>query len=259
MAEVARIFTVEKRGVGLPDYAAPKPVGAVPIGPIYTSTDIAELAARLDSINTFDRRGNVIWMDGFEDGIKRMSIVGDDAFGMSWDADYPFHGGYSLKLWTDAAAWKETYVSAHCPYPTLSKIGFEVAFRPDNKLSNLWLLTDMYDDTYRHRGAVIYTPETGVWTFYNAAGGFTALSPAVSIPINHFSIIKVVCDYTIDEYIRLIVNNTTFNLEGEGIRRTTDGAGPYLGSTVNIINGAAGASTCYIDNMILTQQEPPND
>ncbi|GAH92629.1 unnamed protein product, partial [marine sediment metagenome] len=42
-------YVVRTRGIGLPDYAQPKPVGSVPVGPIYTSTDVGELAARLGS------------------------------------------------------------------------------------------------------------------------------------------------------------------------------------------------------------------
>ena len=255
---MATFYTVKTRGIGLPDYAQAKPVGSVPVGPIYTSTDMGELAARLKSSDVFDRRGNIVWFDDFEDGVQKWTVVGDAGFGYAWDADHPHHSGHSLKFWTGAGAWWETYVSTWCPYPTLSKMGFEVAFRPDTELGALHFYTQMNDGTVQHRADIAYNLVTDRWTYLNAAGGYTFLPADIIIPVDHYSIIKVVCDFETDEYVRLIVNNATFNLGGIGIRATPSVVGPYLGATVNIVNQALGASTCYMDSAIITQNESDN-
>ena len=38
---------------------------------VFPVTDLGELAARLGSIVSHDRRGDVIWLDGFEDGLDK--------------------------------------------------------------------------------------------------------------------------------------------------------------------------------------------
>ena len=59
-------------GHGYPDYGTQGPVSTV-----HSIQDLGELAVRLGSIVTFDRRGNVLWLDGFDSGIGAWSKGGN--------------------------------------------------------------------------------------------------------------------------------------------------------------------------------------
>jgi len=66
---------------------------------IYRLTDMGELAARLGSINTYDRRGDVIFLDSFESGLTAWSpssaCTGSD---LVQSAKHARSGGFSAKF-----------------------------------------------------------------------------------------------------------------------------------------------------------------
>ncbi|GAI56753.1 unnamed protein product, partial [marine sediment metagenome] len=63
---------------------------------IYRLADMGELAVRLGSIVTHDRRGDVIWMDNFDSGIaKWYQFASDDDGLVEWSAERSRSGGFS--------------------------------------------------------------------------------------------------------------------------------------------------------------------
>ena len=54
-------------------HGAPDWFGTTPQGMVHRVADLAELAARLGSPDVFDRRGNVLFMDSFENGQNNWS------------------------------------------------------------------------------------------------------------------------------------------------------------------------------------------
>ena len=84
---------------GHPDYG-----GAAPLATVYTLQDLAELAARLGSIDVFDRRGNVLLLDDFESGIKKWLFGGTGSYSAGWICDRAEHGGFCLSIQTEGAA-----------------------------------------------------------------------------------------------------------------------------------------------------------
>ena len=248
---VVDTYTVRTRGIGLPDYAQPKPVSGVPVGPVHTSTDIAELAARQGSPNTFDRRGNVLWMDGFENGIKNWVI--DVGLGeVSWDTAFVRNGGFSIKV--DSTGGPQR-IMRYMAFPFLSRMGFEFSFHPE-----VFPGGDIELSIFLRKELVIYEAairsNLDTWE-YNDNAGWHNLSPDVPTTdaANLFATIKLVADFATNEYVRLIVNNTTFIMDGKPIRIAP---GVLMWDPRMEIRLEVSDNIIWIDDFIVTTNEPPN-
>jgi len=256
-----REFTVAQRGIGLPDYAVRKPVGTVPVGPIYTSTDIAELAARLGSIVTFDRRGNVLFLDDFKDGIAKWTKEGSGAGeGIEWTAEYIGSGGFAAKLYTGATTGNYAQMSTSLPYPVLSKLGFEASFSIDMYLDHVSLLIHLATGTQLATAIVEWEQASRQCLYFGSDGDYHALTPAISLlrVKEHFNTAKLVIDPLTWEYVRLILNNTAYDLSNKAFKVVDSIAAPYLDCAILIATNADHITTAYVDKAIKTQNEPAN-
>lgn len=258
---VTKLEIATARGIGGVDYAAPKPVGQVPIGPVYTSTDVAELAARLGSIDTFDRRGNVIFADDFESGISKWTQdIVTPGGSIEWSAERARSGAFSAKLVTAAGDGSQVGMWAAMPYPVLGRLGFEFSFMlADYKIDVVDIDTSFYDGTYRHRSIITWDSYTNKFRYFDGVE-YHNLEPAIDIPREMilFHTAKMVVDYNQEDYLRFIFDSISFDLSGKSYGKSLSGEAPQLVTGIYILNGSTGATTAYTDDVIVTQNEPPN-
>lgn len=255
------VYTVKTRGIGLPDYSQAKPVGSVPVGPVYTSTDIAELAARLGSIDTFDRRGNVIFLDDFKDGIAKWGKAGSGAGeGIEWTAEYIGSGGFAAKLYTGDTLGNYAQMSTSLPYPVLSKLGFEVSYSIDWYLDHVSLLMHLATGTQLATAIIEWDRASGQCLYFGSDGNYHTLTPLMRLLTvkAHFNTAKLAIDPLTWEYVRFILNNTAYDLSNKAFRVVDSPAAPYLDCAVIIATNANHIATAYVDKAIITQNEPPN-
>jgi len=252
---MAEIYAVKTRGIGLPDYAQAKPVGSVPVGPVYTSTDIAELAARQDSPDTFDRHGNVVFIDGFEDGIGKWLADLIDGGSLTWEHIPSRSGGFAAKLTTDPAPWAMLGMMVLRPFPVLSNIGFEFSCSFDNNIGGIEFYGALYDGTYWHTPYLMYWTNINQWFYHDEAMVPHGLKPTVNLGSDIVHSIKFVADYIGGEYVRLIVNDITYDLSGLRYRRLADAWGPFLYLGIYTYNNGA-IGVAHIDDVIITYNEP---
>ncbi len=95
---------------------------------------LSETASRLGSIDTFDRRGQVLWMDDFEGGISKWTLSGDAGYTIAASTDYAESGLVSCKMVTNAVLNNYAQIARMMPIPSLSKIGCEFSFIANNNL-----------------------------------------------------------------------------------------------------------------------------
>lgn len=229
-----------------------------PLSTLYTLEDMAELAARLGSVVTHDRRGNVIWIDDFQSGVEKWYHT--PAFGASftWSAAKPYHGGFSARLQTGNTEYDEAKIDMTRPFPVLSRMGFEFAFSCNQYLTHVQLSAYLADGTNMHRARIRWVSATKTWQYRDSRYAWKDLTPIHNLPMGetNFAIVKLVADYSAEEYLRLIANNISYDLSGEGYSKLGSGLGPYIYLEYVVETNADYSAVLNLGYFILTTNEP---
>ena len=272
MPRTVSSYSVKAKGIGLPDYAAPAPVGQVPVGPVHTLTDVGELAARLKSGNTFDRRGNVLWLDDFEDALKWEPDIGSGSGGsIALSAEAARSGAGSCKMTCPDTLGGYAQIRRYSGYPVVSKIGSEISFTlpPSPGFGQLlleltlddgtdWIVAsvfwDMSDPDHRNHTLLLVTPTGGV-VFADDLHSYLQ-------SIYCFHTLKLVADFVNKKYLRFILDHRTWDLSEYDLQIMTGplvSIGVHLHTSFYVENNEAGTNPfCYADDSIITQNEPDN-
>ena len=221
--------------------------------------DPAELAARLGSINTFDRRGDVIWMTSFENGLPRWNLTEEgDGATVTTSPTRTQNGGYSCQLITGSDEDQMAGIFLRLPYPSLSKFGIEYHFtlglRTDLVTCHAWL----FDGTTAHRYSTRYDNTNNKLEYRTTDAMWTPLASNIDLwaYTDLFLSWKLVVNLTNNEYTRLIINSTTYNLTTIAPWTYPCPLTPHLRFDLNF-KGQSGYNVIhYLDDVIITQDEP---
>lgn len=226
---------------------------------IFEQIDSGELAARLGSIVTFDRRGNVIGMDDFEGSTLKWEAFTTGAGGsVSLNDTYARNGDQSCKMVPGSGDGMTAYMYKYIPLPRESHVGVECSFTRHADIGDILFHLSFYDGTYLKKcglgcsfenDKLYYYPQTEIWTEFH--DGWV---PKTSNYL--FSTAKLVIDYSTTDYIRALVNEAEYDLSAYDYYSTGDPTSPYMLLSVTVTNTKAGNPAIYIDDVIITQNEP---
>jgi len=239
---------------GQPDFGQYAPTET-----IVSISDLGELAARLGSIVTFDRRGNVIWFDDFEGGVGKWEsyLVGTGA-SLAACALYSRNGAFSAELLKGDKTTDHAQMSHYWPYPVLSKLGCEISFTSNDNITYIEFRQYIFDGTNRHHAELRYDTANNKLQYLDEDGNYQDLATGLVLLSGFylFNTIKVVIDPATQQYVRVILNDVEYDMSGIDYRLTANAASPYWIQTVKIDEGIAAAYGIYVDDVILTQNEP---
>jgi len=234
--------------------------GAAPLATVYTLQDLGELAARLGSIVTFDRRGNVIFLDDFEGSLSKYYTYTDGAgASVAISNEKARHGDFSCKLVSGDTAGDEAWIRGNLPYPVLSRMGIEVCWyaTDHDKLEDFDLLLRVRDGSNEWYPGVAWVAAEKTWYYHNG-GAWVALSPTQDFYSAYvlFNFTKLVVDFVNQEYVRLISNNLVYDLSGKSYSGLPTDAPAHL--WFDFIERTRVDDNCvvYLDSIIITQNEP---
>lgn len=239
---------------GYPDYG----VGA-PIQTVYTLHDMGELAARLGSIVTFDRRGSIFWLDDFADGVHKWEFAEDVAPGdLIWSPDKARSGAFSAKLVTSPNAWQYAYMTHYFTIPVLNRVGFEFSFIHPLFLGFLRIRIYLYDGTHYHFFGINCAPAFNYVEYWDKTDAWKYVTKDFTFRQHDwvFHTIKLVVDLTTGKYVRLIINDTFFDLSKYEYYHVDSPIAPYAWMEISTAPVGANTLNTYIDDVILTQNEP---
>lgn len=240
-------------------HGAPDWWGSEPTDTVHMVQDAGELAARLGSPVTYDRRGNVIWIDSFEGGlggwIPAFSGTGGDVV-ISSTAQRT--GSYSAKFITGKAVGGNASLSKYHPRPKLCSVGLEVAFAPTSDQVTVRLQLYHYDGANYHLFSIRYDYPNQRLQYLDNTATWQTMATGVAFYPNYTSwnVLKLVVDVEDNKYYRVLLNDTGYSLAGVDALTVASVTAPYLGMVIFADGNSATNYVVYIDDVILTQNEP---
>ncbi|GAH51534.1 unnamed protein product, partial [marine sediment metagenome] len=207
---------------GQPDFGLYAPKSTV-----YGQADIAELAARLGSIVTFDRRGDVIFLEDFESGVEKWGVqpLEGGAAVREWDSRYSQFGAFSCRVARTAVLGEGVEIYRYRPYSVLSQIGLEASFSVIAGVNFVSIGFVLYTGTQEIDTYIRWNNATNMLQYYSGAWAFTDI-PGASFDLwpseRIFHVLKVVSNPVTGFNTRVILNNREFDLSAYPLR-ITDG------------------------------------
>jgi len=219
----------------------------------------AELAVRLGSIHRFERRGQVLFMEDFEEGINRWTPATASDNGVVDLTTYSsLSGRFACRLLTSTSSPYNAQIGRPEPYPTLSKMGMEVGIHADGNedYDRIGLL--LRQETQQYRFYLELDPVDKKLRYMNSSGTWTDIQSISSVDVEPrvFHRLKLVVDLVNKKYVRGLYDDQELNLAN---------IDPHLQVTavpndVYMVVSVAGLSAIQrhirVDDVILTQNEP---
>lgn len=239
---------------GQPDYGVYQQQYA-----IAGMADLGEAVARLGSINIYDRRGFTVWMDDFEAPVIQWETVGTGGGVVPvLDTTRSVSGVQSVKLACAALALSSSALRRVFALIRLGRVGAEFWIQSKKvALSYIDFSLTIADGVNAAAGLLRYYPNEGTIDFYTLAGWVNVATGIHMVPERRYFLpIKFVVDMDTDYYVRLLVGEREFDLSAHQLAPLVPTANRYIDVEISLRGVAAATTEAYIDNFILTQNEP---
>lgn len=233
--------------------------GATPQKQQHKLSDQAELAVRLGSANTYDRRGTTILQEGFERGLigwRKVATAGD--WSVKPTAEGSLTGGYSCELSPDPTDGYYAGINCYLRRPELGGCGLEVTFCANGpNLDFLVIRADVYDGSDNHMYAGQYDQGDGQVKVRDSTGTWQVVGNPGSFPYGNYNWIpmKLRFDTLAETYMNYLIGPRNYDASAYGpeVSASTTPDGIY----VRVWAYVSGDNTIHplIDSVILTQNE----
>jgi len=222
-------------------------------------SDMGEVAARLGSIVTYDKRGDVVEFDNFEEPVLRWSPFSPGTGYIRLSSDYHAikSGSQGLELKTDAAAGSNAYMLKNLAVLGSRRLGLELSCNPGNVDLILHLQMDYNMEGKRYVAYTDFNIETGIVRLQTPDGLIEIEEiPAAGMMSNLWHTVKLVVDVDTGYYQRFLFDSSEYDISDRAIYSPDPGAFNLVVVEIGIENIPAAAATCYVDNYVLTMLEP---
>jgi len=239
---------------GHPDWGVQAPTSK-----IYSMLDLGEVVVRLGAVGSVDRLGNVLVEDDFRNGIARVTLAHAGVGGDGGIAQFPCRfGGHSVWLETGTGANPTSHVDLVCAYVTASRLGFEVYVAVDDEVMAITLAPTIVGNGLAIVAGVRINPVTSVLGIWAGGGVYTSVATDAKVrdDAQTFNVIKVVIDAVTGQYIRIRVNDKTYDVSAYTAPSTAWGLATWLQMRVYLDGALATSGTGYVDGLIVTENEP---
>ena len=225
---------------------------------VFGVADMGELAARLKSIDTFDRRGNVIWLDDFEGTTNLWTMGGGVGYVTALNVGAALTGSQSMIMTTGGIGgnnWAQIYRTL--AYPVLSNIGWEISSTWDDDVLYFYWEMYLYNGTTSNHPSIRYNDTTHELLYLDDGNVYQVFATNVDMEMttSSFNTCKLVVDFVNGYYQRFILNDVTYDLSAYPYRQFASGTTSRL--LTYFIYHADGVTTpsIYADSAIVTQNE----
>lgn len=228
------------------------------VSTIYSLQDQAELAARIGSIVTFDRRGNVILLDSFEDGFIRCS-EGQNAGGVRpvLTVTAAKFGSYAAFLDGGDAVGDNSFLHYYTPILNPGNIGIEFSFTDEAENGAERLDFRYYNGTREYQGQVRYNTQTSTLEYVDHLGAWLPLLVRqIHRGENEWHTMKAVFDTEGLTYVRVMLDDyISGDLSATTLTDLAASSDTYVSFWLYADGYLVGEGGSYMDGVIVTQNE----
>jgi len=221
-------------------------------------SDMAELAARLGSIVLFDRKGKVVDLDDFEAPLLKWRTTVAGSATIALDDTQPKSGAQGVKIYSSGAEGDAAYIRKGFIALPSKRIGTEISFSLASNKTSFHAKLDYYNGAVQYRcyvkldftdNKIYYRPSGGGWTELAEITAIHSLSWT-------FTPVKVVADFDTGYYVKLILGSVEYDMTDLAMQFTGDTTYPRFFIEYRLDREADGEGQIYLDDFILTQDEP---
>jgi len=224
---------------------------------------LSELAVRTHAPPlAYDRRGDVIFWDDFESPTAKFTSSVAGAGTVIRSNTVAKIGDFSAKCTTGTVQNQYAGTQYSITDFHLGKIGVQTSFASNDSDYEVKLINAYYDGTNYHMAYIKYVFGDEKLYYQSAIGPVVWTEIAADVEYRaltqNWSTIKVVFDLSNYEFVRLLAFGNEYDLSGYSMPSDASVANPYLYTSVEFhkLDVAAIARVGYIDNIILTENEP---
>lgn len=226
----------------------------------YQVLDAGENAARQFSIDTFDRRGDVIYLDDFEAANlnKWAQITSGAGASIALSTARARNGVQSVLLAGGSSVNRSAEIIHSISAPVLSNLGFEIHFATvDVPESYQWQI-NVYDGTNLTLYEIRFTRATSVLAYLNSSSTFTTFATGIGVAAEDllFRASKLVIAGADGEYRRFILDNVEYDISGNAGEVSANALSPRWEVYFRVISESGDTDEVYVDDAICTQNEP---
>lgn len=240
-------------GHGTPDYGV-----RTPISTVYSLEDMGELAVRLGSVVTHDRRGNVIFLEDFENTLNRWQLDGGgEGAAKVISTDRARSGASSCKITLGAFAEVEGTIYHRRPIPGDTGLGVEASILFPTGIDKIHLDMVAQAADGQKQAILRYDKTNDELEIYTPGAGYVVVATTLKLyPVDYyFHTFKVVADFVNNKYIRAIVDHVEYDLSAYDINATSYEGSPRLTVYIRAYNTDAVNRDVYVDDVIITRNE----
>lgn len=240
---------------GTPDWGHTRSATVYPL-----VNDLGEVAARLGSITTYDRRGNVIWFDDFSKGLA--AWIGADAGGTGGSCvlspDEPEWPPFSAKLTAGRSANGWARLVKYLAPPVAGRLGIEISVNFKTQFDYFQMFLQFWDGTTTQQGSIFISDTDSKIYYLDADNNRVELGAITSqiLDIDYYNSLKLVVDFSTTEYVRFLLNRVSYDMSGIELYNWVGGASPQMWLYMIIWSRSGENDYCYVDAVIATQNEP---
>lgn len=218
-----------------------------------------ELASRLGSPKTYDKRGDVLFIDNFQNGLSPYYYYTvEGACSLLLKNEFTKSGGYCLRFQWESYADEYAFISKGLGITMKGKLGLECSFAHWTNNFYIDLEIFYYDGTDLIKGEIRLKTDSGDIDYLNSGGTYTNRVSGLTITNRYwlYNTIKLVVDIVNKKYTRLLFNNVEYDMSTIALRKETDPTSPQTLFYINIKGIPSLVPDVNIDNVIITQNEP---
>jgi len=222
-------------------------------------SDMGEVAARLGSIVIYDKRGDVVVFDTFEDPVFKWSVARSHAACYArLDNTHVKSGGQAALLYVTNIAGAVIAVEKTLSLVASKQLGIEISWHGEFDVNHLRFYIYRNTPTHSTVAEVFLDSITNKIYVYVSP---TEYYEVASIPDWHpysqeFRTLKLVLDFNALKYKRLLIDLDEYDLSDVSIYSVGLVGTPYINIGFEQITPGGVARSIWVDDFILTQAEP---